>query len=165
MSPLLAWSAYALGLYIMMYCMSVALRKQWVENERIAFPLVQLPAEMMKGGGDNSSLGSFFKSRGMWIGFTVAAFASFVIFMYHRFLWWPLHPIGCVTGSSWGVKMMLFSIFLGWFLKYIILRYGGLRGHRMARPLFLGLIFGEYFVGGVWLIVGLFTGRGYRILP
>ena len=94
-----------------------------------------------------------------------AAFASFVMFMYHRFLWWPFHPIGCTTGSSWGIQMMLFSIFLGWFFKYIILKYGGLRGHRMARPLFLGLIFGEYFVGGLWLVVGLITSRGYKILP
>jgi hypothetical protein len=61
--------------------------------------------------------------------------------------------------------MMLMSIFLGWLFKYIILRYGGLRGYRTARPLFLGLIFGEYSIGGVWLVVGLITGRGYKILP
>ena len=97
--------------------------------------------------------------------FIGAGFTSFVMFMYHRFLWWPLHPIGCTTGSSWGVQMMLMSIFLGWLFKYIILRYGGLRGYRTARPLFLGLIFGEYSIGGVWLVVGLITGRGYKILP
>jgi len=96
--------------------------------------------------------------------FTGAAGTLLVAFMYHRLLWWPLHPIGCTTGSSWGIQMFLLSIFLGWFFKYIILRYGGLRAYRNTRPLFLGLILGEYVIGAIWIIVGLFVGRGYRIL-
>lgn len=97
--------------------------------------------------------------------FMGAIFTTFIMFMYQRFLWWPFHPIGCTTGSSWGIQEMLFSIFMGWLLKYIILRYGGLRGYRSAYPVFLGLIFGEYMIGGAWLVVGLFTGKGYRVLP
>ncbi|MBC8230389.1 hypothetical protein H8E77_12655 [bacterium] len=96
--------------------------------------------------------------------FTGAAGTLLVAFMYHRLLWWPLHPIGCTTGSSWGIQMFLLSIFLGWLFKYIILRYGGLRAYRNTRPLFLGLILGEYVIGAIWIIVGLFVGRGYRIL-
>ena len=96
--------------------------------------------------------------------FIGAAGTLLVALMYQRFLWWPLHPIGCTTGSSWGVQMFLFSIFLGWLFKYIILKYGGLKADRSARPFFLGLILGEYVIGAIWLIVGLFVGRGYRIL-
>jgi len=96
--------------------------------------------------------------------FTGAAGTLLIAFMYHRLLWWPLHPIGCTTGSSWGIQMFLLSIFLGWLFKYIILRYGGLRAYRNTRPLFLGLILGEYVIGAIWIIVGLFVGRGYRIL-
>jgi len=96
--------------------------------------------------------------------FIGAAGTLLIAFMYHRLLWWPLHPIGCTTGSSWGIQMFLLSIFLGWLFKYIILRYGGLRAYRNTRPLFLGLILGEYVIGAIWIIVGLFVGRGYRIL-
>ena len=96
--------------------------------------------------------------------FVGAAGTLLVALMYQRFFWWPLHPIGCTTGSSWGVQMFLFSIFLGWLLKYIILRYGGFKAYSKARPLILGLILGEYVVGAIWIIVGLFAGRGYRIL-
>jgi hypothetical protein len=96
--------------------------------------------------------------------FLGAAGTLLVAFMYHRLLWWPLHPIGCTTGSSWGIQMFLFSIFLGWLFKDLILRYGGLKAYRDTRPLFLGLILGEYVIGAIWIIVGLFVGRGYRIL-
>jgi hypothetical protein len=96
--------------------------------------------------------------------FIGAAVAFLVAFMYERFLWWPFHPIGCTTGSSWGIQMFLFSIFLGWFFKYLTLRHGGLRAYSIIKPLFLGLILGEYMIGAIWIIVGLFTGRGYHIL-
>lgn len=96
--------------------------------------------------------------------FIGAAGTLLVTLMYQRFLWWPLHPIGCTTGSSWGIQMFLLSIFLGWFFKYVILKYGGVRASNKARFLFLGLILGEYFIGAIWIIVGLFSGRGYRIL-
>ena len=96
--------------------------------------------------------------------FIGAAGTLLVAFMYQRFFWWPLHPIGCTTGSSWGIQMFLLSIFLGWFFKYIVLKYGGFRAYGKVKPLFLGLILGEYVVGAIWIIVGLFAGRGYRIL-
>jgi len=96
--------------------------------------------------------------------FVGAAGTLMAVFMYQRFLWWPLHPIGCTTGSSWGIQMFLLSIFLGWLAKYIVLKYGGIRASNRARYLFLGLILGEYAIGAIWIIVGLFSGRGYRIL-
>ena len=101
------------------------------------------------------------------IGFILVGgiFTSFVMIMHQRFLWWPLHPIGCTTGSSWGIEQMFLSIFIGWLMKSLLLRHGGLRVYRNARPFFLGLILGEYTMGGIWLIVGLIVKRGYHILP
>ena len=88
----------------------------------------------------------------------------FITVMYHQFLWWPLHPIGCTTGSSWGIQMFFLSIFLGWLLKYLTLKHCGLKTYIWVRPMFLGLILGEYVIGAIWIIIGLFVGRGYRIL-
>lgn len=46
--PALAWSSYALLTSIGLACLSVILRRQWVEHERFAFPLVKLAVKWQK---------------------------------------------------------------------------------------------------------------------
>ena len=56
---------------------------------------------------------------------------------------------------------------LGWLMKITIVKYGGLRAYRSARPIFLGLVLGEMVCAGLWAIIGMVTGTstGYRIMP
>lgn len=74
-----------------------------------------------------------------------------------RFLWWPVHPIAYPLAAVWEFRFIWFPIFISWLIKYIILKYGGLRSYRRAVPFFLGLIIGEFFMGGFWGIFGLVT--------
>ncbi len=97
--------------------------------------------------------------------FTGAGVMSFLLFMRYRFLWWRVHPLGYAMTTSWAPYTIWFSIFLGWLSKYLVLRFGGLRFYRKARPFFLGIVLGESLIGGIWIIIGLFTKVGYRILP
>ena len=101
-------------------------------------------------------------------GFTLfgSVFTIGLMWMRKVFVWWPIHPIGYTMLSSWASFKLWFSIFLGYLLKYGIVKYGGLRAYRQARPLFLGLILGEMTCAGLWSIVGMITGveTGYRIL-
>ena len=69
---------------------------------------------------------------------------------------WPLHPIGLMTLGSWYIDRMWQSIFLGWLLNRLILRYGGNHGYRKAAPLFLGFIVGEIGTMIVWGLVPAF---------
>jgi hypothetical protein len=62
--PLLAWGPFVLVLYLTALCVIVLLRRAWTDNERLPFPLVQLPLEMT---ADDPG-GSFFRSRLMWLG-------------------------------------------------------------------------------------------------
>ena len=48
--PLAAWTLLALLLIFLMVCLATLLRRQWVDNEKLSFPLVQLPLEMVEGG-------------------------------------------------------------------------------------------------------------------
>ena len=83
-----------------------------------------------------------------------------------RFLWWPFHPIGLVLAPVWAMHMLATSVFIAWLIKVIVMRFGGLRGFRMALPFFLGLVLGDAFTAGMWALVGLITGTGVpRFLP
>ena len=70
-----------------------------------------------------------------------------------RFPSWPLHPVAFPLAWSWPIDAMLPAITLTWIVKLILLRYGGLRAHRTALPLFLGLIVGDALTGLAWQIV------------
>lgn len=90
---------------------------------------------------------------------------AFLLFMRHRFLWWPLHPLGYALGITWAPFHLWFSTLVGWAVKLTLLRLGGFGLYRRGRPLFLGLILGEYFMVAVLNLIGLFTRVSYWGLP
>jgi hypothetical protein len=61
--PLLAWGPFVLVFYLTFLCLTILLRKAWIEHERLLFPLAQLPLEVT----DESS-GSLRHSRLLWLG-------------------------------------------------------------------------------------------------
>ncbi len=77
--PLCAWSVFVALMFFAYLCLAVILRRQWVDNEKLSFPLVQLPLEMIKGEstggitGRSSAGGSFLKNSVTWIGFALPA--------------------------------------------------------------------------------------------
>lgn len=69
--PLLSWSALVLSLYAFMISSMVIIRRQWVEHERLLFPLTQLPLEMMRTSRPQAVLGDLYRSPLVWIGFAI----------------------------------------------------------------------------------------------
>ena len=65
--PIVAWTLFALALVFVMMCINVLLRKQWIENEKLAYPIVELPFDMTREGKTQ-----FFSNRGLWFGIAVA---------------------------------------------------------------------------------------------
>jgi len=72
---------------------------------------------------------------------------------------WPFHPIGYCIGSVWIMDHIWFTIFLTWLGKSAILRYGGMVWYRNMRPVFLGLICGQFTCNAVWLLLDWLTGH------
>jgi hypothetical protein len=66
---------------------------------------------------------------------------------------WPLLPVGIVACFGNPIGNAWFSILVGWLAKVLIVRFGGARLFDRARPMFIGLIFGEALAAGFWLIV------------
>jgi len=102
----------------------------------------------------------------VWISFMIlgGCFMIFLTLMRARFFWWQFHPIGYAMGPSWPMIQLWFSILIGWILKSITLRYGGLNIYIRFRTFFLGMVLGEFLSGGIWLVIDFIAGKsGHRI--
>ena len=64
--PIFWWTVFLTTLIWVMVCLNILVRKQWIEHERLAYPIVQLPLEMTRLDG------RLFRSKMMWIGFAIA---------------------------------------------------------------------------------------------
>ena len=69
--PVLVWSGFIFVLYGSLLCIGLILRKQWMEHEKLSFPLTHLPVQMTTDR-------NFFRNRLMWIGFSVSAIIRIV---------------------------------------------------------------------------------------
>jgi hypothetical protein len=67
--PVLWWSCFIAALGLVMICLNVLIRKQWTENEKLSYPIVQLPLAMTHDGGT----WEFFRHKPLWFGFLVGA--------------------------------------------------------------------------------------------
>ena len=72
-----------------------------------------------------------------------------------RWFWIPFHPVGYPLGPTFSMVWLWFSFFLGWVIKWVILKHGGLGFYRRSIPPFLGLILGEFVIGGGWSLIGV----------
>jgi len=66
LEPMLWWVVFFSVLAFTMLCINIIIRKQWIEREKLQYPLVQLPFELAKGG-------KFLQNKLLWIGFGIAA--------------------------------------------------------------------------------------------
>lgn len=103
---------------------------------------------------------------GMGIGIT-----SVLSFLRLRFTNWPIHPVGYLMLGTFPGVHLWFSIFIGWILKTLIVRWGGSSVYQQAKPFFFGLIVGESLAAGFWLVSGLVLNaldlpyRAINIMP
>lgn len=67
--PLFWWGTFVLVLVFVMQCINVLMRKQWTENEKLTYPLIQLPVEMTRHGGGSG----LYRSWMFWSGFALGA--------------------------------------------------------------------------------------------
>jgi len=63
--PVISWFAFLFVLVFVMVCITVIVRKQWTEREKLAYPIIQLPYRMTEHG--------FFRSKLMWTAFGIVA--------------------------------------------------------------------------------------------
>ena len=71
-----------------MLCINVLLRKQWIENERLAYPIVELPFNMTQEGER-----SIFSNQLVWIGIAISGGIGLLNGISHLYPSVPSIPI------------------------------------------------------------------------
>ena len=69
---------------------------------------------------------------------------------------------------SYPMRRIWFSVFLGWFLKTILIRLGGAKVYQRSVPLFLGIVIGEIIMAALFaMLAALIWGMGgqYKVIP
>ncbi|MFC1719336.1 DUF6785 family protein [Candidatus Poribacteria bacterium] len=72
--PILWWSAFFFAVIFIMLCLNVFIRRQWIEHEKLVYPVIRLPLEICREGGS----GKFFKNKLLWLGFGIAGFICLI---------------------------------------------------------------------------------------
>ncbi len=65
--PLSRWFLFVAALWLIMIGLAALVRRQWADRERLAFPLVQFPLDVVRPHEEGGSAG-FFANRLVWIG-------------------------------------------------------------------------------------------------
>jgi uncharacterized protein DUF6785/uncharacterized protein DUF6784 len=95
-----------------------------------------------------------------------AAVTGLLMALRTHFTWWPFHPVGYALAGTFTMEWLWFPTLVGWMVKALTIRYGGMRLYRTLMPFFIGLILGDYVIGGLWALIGLaFDIRVYRCFP
>lgn len=99
----------------------------------------------------------------MTLGRMGISMAIVFLLAFARSTWFgfPLHPIGYAFACGYSMEYIWNIVLLTWFIKVLVLRYGGLRLYRRSIPLFLGFILGDAVTQFLWSIgLSIFHAQG-----
>ena len=76
--PVLVWTGFIAIIWFTLLCINVMIRAQWTQQEKLAYPIIQLPVRMTIGS-------TFWKNRAMWFGFGIAVTIELFAGLNHLF--------------------------------------------------------------------------------
>lgn len=105
------------------------------------------------------------RSDGKTMGYVLAGIIAIIVLyiLRFRFAKWPIHPIFLIMLGTAIAQSTWFCFLFGWLIKNLVVKFGGGSAYKKLKPLFIGLIVGEFTCFAVTLLVGLiyylFTGQ------
>jgi len=151
--PLAAWMLFGLALYLVMVCVAVVLRRQWVERERLVYPMMQLPLHLLQDDAQRSPLKPFLRQPAMWVGFALPFLFVNINALHAYFPYFPT-----LSTSFGGMLLFRDSLWVNFDLSFTILGFSYL----ISRNIAAGLCF--FYLLNV-LEQGVFRMVGIRIDP
>jgi hypothetical protein len=99
-----------------------------------------------------------------YVFFAIGIFATTLLtYLRHRLPWWRLHPLGFSIASVGQVQWTMFTLFVAWVIKVILIRVGGLMLYNRGKPFFIGLTLGHFAAAGLSFLIDVawFQGEGH----
>ncbi len=93
LAPLFWWLALIGAFYFMCFCLAAIFRRQWAEHERLTFPLMEFPREMVRESGSSRKMPAFMRNGLFWTGFAVGAFILYWNWVHFFFPAFPEIPV------------------------------------------------------------------------
>ncbi len=111
--PLFWHGSFTAAFFLVQFAFVALLRKHWVEHERLTFPIMQVPLELISQPKPGEWTPPWARPRLFWIGFLIP-FAFYVLQLLHWF--WPVVPqIPTDLGQiSFGPEFPALSMQLFW---------------------------------------------------
>ncbi len=78
--PLGAWMGFYFCLFFATFCLLVVIQRQWISNERLSFPIAQLPLQMVQDprSPEEGKAGRLPSTWPFWLGLTAAFLLTFM---------------------------------------------------------------------------------------
>ena len=86
LTPVFFWSILLFSLMLIMVGLNIIISRQWIQHERLSYPVIQLPLAMTKEGGQLA----FFQSKLLWLGIAISGGIDLINGL-HAFL--PIIPL------------------------------------------------------------------------
>jgi hypothetical protein len=93
-TPLIAWCSVLLALIVASTCLVMLVQRQWITNERLAFPLAQIPLELVTEDEKGARLPL---AQAFWVGVIISFALQFWNGLAGIFPALPSLPLGPVT--------------------------------------------------------------------
>jgi hypothetical protein len=82
LEPMLAWASFTVALMAGMFCLGSLMSKDWIQRQRLTFPLVDVPLAITGDGAHPTLRHSLLNNRVFWIGFAIPAFVALLAWLH-----------------------------------------------------------------------------------
>ncbi len=118
--PMAMWGVFLTGLYLTMVCLAVILRRQWMDRERLSYPLVQAPQAMIRGEDADQIVNPFFKNKIMWVGAALPILVGLFMGLNKYLVGWPMIPTAWSFPIGYGQSINMTISFAVLGFSYLI---------------------------------------------
>jgi len=111
--PVASWGAPALAMTVAMLCLGALLRKDWIERQRLTFPLTEIPMGLVGEGPLPTLRTSMFGGKVFWAGFGVGGGTTVLVWLNMVYPAVPAPQLFSRTGQEFAAAGLPMSALSG----------------------------------------------------